>query len=87
MALGAPRTHVLRIVFESTVLSVLSGIAAGLVLTFCYRGGLAHWAEGSSRDPLVVLAAALLLGVVEAAACSLLAPRPSRVDPAVALRN
>jgi ABC-type antimicrobial peptide transport system permease subunit len=86
MALGAPRTHVLRIVFESTVLSVGCGMAAGLVLTFSLQRLLAHWAEGTSRDPVVVVAAALLLSGVAIAACSVPARRASRVDPVTALR-
>jgi predicted permease len=86
MALGAPRRHVLRIVFESTVLSVGIGMAAGLVLTLSLQRVLAHWAEGSSRDPLVVLAAALLLSVVAVVACLVPARRASRVDPVTALR-
>jgi ABC-type antimicrobial peptide transport system permease subunit len=86
MALGAPRVHVLRIVFESTVMSVGSGIAAGLVLTLSLQKVLAHWAEGSSRDPLVVIEAALLLALVAAVACVIPARRASRVDPVTALR-
>jgi ABC-type antimicrobial peptide transport system permease subunit len=86
MALGAPRAHVLRIVFESTVLSVGCGMAAGLLLTLSLQRLLAHWAEGSSRDPLVVVAAALLLSAVALVACAVPARRASRVDPALALR-
>ena len=86
MALGAPRAHVLRIVFQSTALSVGSGIAAGLVLTVALQRVLASWAEGSSRDPLIVVMAALLLGIVALAACALPARRASQVDPALALR-
>jgi predicted permease len=86
MALGAPRRHVLRIVFESTVLSVGSGMTAGLVLTFSLQRVLAHWAEGTSRDPVVVVAAALLLSAVAMVACSIPARRASRVDPVTALR-
>jgi ABC-type antimicrobial peptide transport system permease subunit len=86
MALGAPRTHVLRIVFESTLLSVGCGMAAGLVLTLSLQRLLAHWAEGSSRDPLVLVAAALLLSAVALVACVVPARRASRVDPALALR-
>ncbi len=86
MALGAPRVHVLRIVFESTVLSVGCGMAAGLVLTLSLQRLLAHWAEGSSHDPLVVVAAALLLSLVAAVACAVPARRASRVDPVTALR-
>jgi predicted permease len=86
MALGAPRAHVLRIVFESTLLSVGCGMAAGLVLTLSLQRVLAHWAEGSSRDPLVVVLAALLLSLVAFVACSVPARRASRVDPVTALR-
>ena len=86
MALGAPRLHVLRIVFESTVMSVGSGMAAGLVLTLSLQRVLAHWAEGSSRDPLVVMEAAVLLAVVAVLACLVPARRASRVDPVTALR-
>jgi ABC-type antimicrobial peptide transport system permease subunit len=86
IALGAPRTHVLRIVFASTVLSVGCGMAAGLVLTLSLQRLLAHWAEGSSRDPLVVVAAALLLSLVAAVAAAVPARRASQVDPVTALR-
>ena len=61
MALGAQRTHVLRIVFASTVASVGSGIVLGIVLTLALNKVLAQWAEGSSRDPLVLLAVTVLL--------------------------
>jgi predicted permease len=86
IALGAPRAHVLRIVFASTVLSVGCGIAAGLILALSLQRLLAHWAEGSSRDPLVVVAAALLMALVAMMACSVPARRASRVDPVTALR-
>jgi ABC-type antimicrobial peptide transport system permease subunit len=64
-----------------------SGIVAGLLLTLALQKVLAHWAEGSSHDPLVVIAAALLLGGVALAASALPARRAFRVDPALALRN
>ena len=59
---------------------------AGLVLTFSLQRVLAHWAEGTSRDPLVVVGAALLLALVAVVACSVPARRASRVDPVTALR-
>ena len=86
MALGAQRGHVLRIVFASTVVSVGSGILAGLALTLALNRILARWAEGSSRDPLILLAATLLLSLVAGIACALPARRASEVDPMTALR-
>jgi ABC-type lipoprotein release transport system permease subunit len=61
-------------------------MAAGLVLTLSLQRVLAHWAEGSSHDPLVVVVAALLLSVVAFGACSVPARRASQVDPVTALR-
>jgi putative ABC transport system permease protein len=86
MALGAQRNHVLRIVFTSTIASVGSGILAGIVLTLALQKVLAQWAEGSSRDPLILLAAIVVLGAVATIACALPARRASRVDPMTALR-
>ncbi|HYM78730.1 MAG TPA: ABC transporter permease [Candidatus Dormibacteraeota bacterium] len=86
MALGAQRTHVLRIVAASTAASVGSGIAAGLILSLALNKVLARWAEGSSRDPRVLLAVTVLLGVVAAIACLGPARRAVGVDPMTALR-
>jgi predicted permease len=86
MALGAQRAHVLRIVFASTVTSVGSGIVAGIVLTLALNKVLARWAEGSSRDPLVLLVVTVLLSVVATIACSGPARRAVKVDPMTALR-
>ena len=86
MALGAQRDHVLRIVFASTVATIGTGILAGLVLTIALNKVLAHWSEGSSRDPLILLAVIALLALVAAVACAVPARRASRVDPMTALR-
>ncbi len=86
MALGAQRGHVLRIVFASTVVSVGAGILGGVVLTLALHRILARWAEGSSRDPLILLAVTVLLSLVAAIACALPARRASEVDPMTALR-
>lgn len=86
MALGAQRAHVLRIVFASTVASVGSGIALGLGLALGLNKVLAQWAEGSSRDPYVLLAVTVLLGTVAAIACAVPAQRACAVEPVTALR-
>jgi putative ABC transport system permease protein len=86
MALGAQSSDVLRTVFASTVLSVGGGLLGGVLLTFALSGVLAHWAEGSSRDILVLVSAVAVLGIVSALACAIPARRASTVDPMTALR-
>jgi predicted permease len=86
MALGAQRGHVLGIVFASTLGSVGSGIVAGLALTLGLNTVLAQWAKGNSRDPVILLAGALLLSFVSGIACAIPAWHASKVDPMTALR-
>jgi ABC-type antimicrobial peptide transport system permease subunit len=86
MALGAQRGHVLRIVFASTVVSVGTGIATGILLAIALNKVLAQWAEGSSRDPLILLVATALMTVVAAIACALPARRASMAEPIKSLR-
>jgi ABC-type antimicrobial peptide transport system permease subunit len=86
MALGAERGHVLRIVFASTLGSVGSGIVLGLALTLGLNTVLAQWARGSSRDPVILLAGAVLLSCVSGIACAIPAWHASKVDPMTALR-
>lgn len=81
MALGALPADVLRIVFASALVSVGTGLAAGIVLSFTLSSLLAKWAEGSSRDILVLLATTTLLSLVAALACAAPARRASAVDP------
>jgi ABC-type antimicrobial peptide transport system permease subunit len=86
MALGAQRSHVLRIVFASMLLNVGCGILAGIGLTLALSRVLAAWTEGGSRDLVVLLAAALLLTLVAGIACAGPARRASKVEPMTALR-
>jgi predicted permease len=89
VALGAPRGHVLRIVFSSTLVSVGSGIAAGLALSLALSSVMAHWSQAaqvSSRDPLPLAAATLTLMLVAAIACAIPARRAADVDPMTAIR-
>ncbi len=86
MALGAQPGHVLRIVFASTLVTVGSGILIGLALTLALNAILGHWTKGNSRDPMVLLAGAVLLALVSGIACAVPAFRASRADPMAALR-
>jgi predicted permease len=86
VALGAQRGHLIRIVFASTLASVGTGILAGLALTLAMNKILASWMVGNSRDPVLLLAGALLLTLVSAIACAIPARRASTLDPMTALR-
>jgi putative ABC transport system permease protein len=89
MALGAPRTHLLRIVFRSTLVSVGSGLVAGLALSLALSRVMAHWAEesqASSHDPLLLLGSSLILVLVAGLACAMPARRAAETDPMTAIR-
>jgi len=86
IALGAKRGHVLRIVFNSTVLSVGAGILAGIALTGALNRVMASWAAESSRDPLLLFAATCALALVASVACAVPAMRAARVSPMTAIR-
>jgi ABC-type antimicrobial peptide transport system permease subunit len=77
---------VLRIVISSTFASVGSGILAGLALTLAMNKLLANWAEGNARDPVILLAGAILLSGVAGIACAIPARHASKIDPMTALR-
>ena len=89
MALGAPKGHVLKIVFTSTIVSVGTGIIAGLVLSAALSKVMAHWAEESqtaTRDPMLLAASTFLLILVAVIACAVPAWRAAEVDPMRAIR-
>ncbi len=69
-----------------TIVGVGSGLAVGILLTLALNNVLARWAEGSSRDVLVLLSATVILTLVAAVACAAPARRASSVDPMTALR-
>ena len=87
MALGAPRTNILRLVISSTALMLAAGVAVGLVLSLALDHIIRAWAGGGSpRDPLTLLMSALILITVATIACVVPAWRAATVDPVVALR-
>jgi putative ABC transport system permease protein len=86
IALGAQRGHVLKLAFSSAAASVGSGIVVGLVLALALNKLLVQWEAGSSRDPMLLLLATMLLALVATLACSVPAKRAIEVDPITALR-
>jgi predicted permease len=86
MALGASRGQVLRLVLSSTAFNVIGGLAGGSLLSLGFSRVLSKWAEGSSYDPLLVMAVTLLLILTAALASFIPARRASSVEPMIALR-
>jgi ABC-type antimicrobial peptide transport system permease subunit len=86
IALGAQSGHVLRIVFRSMMTTVGLGILIGIGLTLALNRVMANWAEESTRDPLLLLGASLVLALVAILACMLPARRAAGVDPMTAIR-
>lgn len=86
IALGAKRGHVMRIVFNSTVLSVGAGIIAGLGLAFALNRLFAQWASESAHDPLMLFGATWVLATVATLACAIPAWRAAGVSPMIAIR-
>src|ERR1017187_4443387 len=87
VALGAQRGNVLRIVFRSTLVSVGSGIVAGVALALALNTILERWAKGNSGDPFILVAGVLLLSFVSVIACAIPAWRASQADSMTALRS
>ena len=87
MALGAQRADVLRMVFRAASVSLGAGILAGVILSLALSQIVAKWAQGNPRDPVILLAGAILLSFVSGLACAIPARRASKVDPMIALRS
>ena len=86
MALGAPRTSILRLVISSTAVMLAAGVAMGLALSVVLSRVVGSWAGGTPRDPLTLLLAAVVLMLVSVLACIGPAWRAATVNPVVALR-
>jgi ABC-type antimicrobial peptide transport system permease subunit len=63
-----------------------AGVFIGLILSVILNRVVASWAGGSSRDPMTLGAAAMILMFVAGIACILPAWRAASIDPMRALR-
>jgi ABC-type antimicrobial peptide transport system permease subunit len=86
MALGARRGDLLRMVFRSALGSLGAGIFAGVALSLALSEIIAKWVQANPRDPVILLAGTILLGLVSGLACAIPARRASKIDPMMALR-
>ena len=86
MALGAPRGSVFELVLRSTLLSISSGVAVGLLLALIFEKALAHWQPGAALSYTPMLGAILLLALVALTASGIPARRAAAIEPMEALR-
>jgi ABC-type antimicrobial peptide transport system permease subunit len=88
MALGGAPRRIFDLVLREGVLLLVAGFIGGLVGLVALRGVLQAQLFGvGPGDPLVLTAAALVLGVVALLACAIPARRATRIDPVVALNR
>jgi predicted permease len=87
MALGAQRSHVLRLMLGEGMKMALLGVAIGIAAALGLTQLMASMLFGvSATDPITFCAVALVLASVALTACYIPARRAMRVDPMVALR-
>lgn len=88
MALGADRVQVMRMVLRQALVLGLSGVAAGLPLSF-FAGGFAknELMHTSRHDPIALIAALCILPLLAVAGTYLPARRAAGIDPSRALRS
>ncbi|MDE3194855.1 MAG: ABC transporter permease [Acidobacteriota bacterium] len=86
-ALGAQRSNVLAMVFRRGAMTVLAGLAAGLVMAYGFSRLLASLVLGvSSTDPASFIGIPLTLIAAAAIAIYVPARRAMKIDPIIALR-
>jgi predicted permease len=87
MALGAQRSHVLRLMLGEGMKMALLGVAIGIAAALGLAQLMTKMLFGvSAADPITFCAVALVLANVALTACYIPARRAMRVDPMVALR-
>jgi ABC-type antimicrobial peptide transport system permease subunit len=88
IALGATARSILGLAMRDVAAILLAGLAAGTLLALAAARLLATMLFGlGPRDPLTVVASALLLAAASLFASLLAARRATKVDPIVALRQ
>lgn len=85
MAVGAQPEDVLRNVLRGALVSVGSGLGAGVLLSVLFNSFVARWVEGGSRSPAVLASVVALLAITCLLASLIPARRASQLDPMVAL--
>lgn len=87
MALGSPRAGVVRLVLQSSLLTVGVGAAIGLAVSLALGKVLATSDQATVRDPVMLLVACGVLFLTTALACLYPAWRAASIDPMQAIRT
>ncbi len=94
VALGASKFDVLRLVTREGAALIIMGTVIGQTLAFGMTRVLSAWfnalgqlTKTSTRDPLLLVGAPVLLAALAMIACYLPARRSIRIDPSIALRE
>jgi putative ABC transport system permease protein len=86
-ALGAKRSHILKLVIGHGLVMAFIGIVLGLVASFGLTRFLADLLyDVTAFDPITFISISILLLIVSVLACYVPARRATKVDPLVALR-
>jgi ABC-type antimicrobial peptide transport system permease subunit len=87
MALGSTGAGVVRLVLREGLVLVAIGLAAGFAGAAALQKAIVSQIYGvRPSDPLVILGASLLLGIIALAACAVPARRATLIDPIEVLR-
>jgi ABC-type antimicrobial peptide transport system permease subunit len=87
MALGAPRSSVVRMIVQQGLTPVTLGLASGLALALAMTQVVARMLFGvEPTDPMTYVAVIAVLAAVAALACLVPARRAASIDPMQALR-
>jgi predicted permease len=87
MALGAPRSVVLRLVVRDAALLILAGAAIGIPSALAATRLVKSFLFGiDAQDPVTILGGTAVLAAAAALACFVPARRATRVDPMSSLR-
>src|SRR6516165_6261183 len=86
IAMGAQRSDIITLVLKSVAATVAIGMFVGLMASIALNRIVSHWVLSSSRDPLTLLAVAMILVAIALLACFWPARRAANLDPVKALR-
>jgi putative ABC transport system permease protein len=88
MALGATRSHILRIVIVQAMAPVAAGLIAGIAAALAFSRLMQSMLFGvTPRDPVMITGIPIALAAVALLSCMIPAQRAAKIDPTVALRE